>query len=71
MMRFILKNKADKWDNAVIVSDIDKLEVKAAFTKWVKLPEEDRTLFSDYLSENFPDNLIIDLREIEDCTVEE
>jgi hypothetical protein len=70
MMRFILKSRADKWDSAEIVSDIDKLEMKTAFYKWVKLPEGERTLFSDYLLENFPDNLIIDLGEIEDYTVE-
>ncbi|MDN4086027.1 hypothetical protein [Paenibacillus polymyxa] len=69
MIRFILASKKDKYDNAEIITDIDKPTIKFEFTKWLENHVEEGS-FSDYLRNKFPTKTIIDLDDIEDCSFE-
>ncbi|MNW68370.1 hypothetical protein D3C74_471220 [compost metagenome] len=69
MMRFILKSSKDKLDNAEIITNIDKLTVCGEYMKWLECYVEDGS-FSNYLFGKYPDKTVIDLDDIEDCSIE-
>lgn len=68
MMRFIIKNSTSQWDNVEMISDIDKLVVKVEYANWMasKLNE---CSFTEYISNKYPKNTVIDLDDIEDHSI--
>ncbi|QNR65419.1 hypothetical protein IAQ67_16115 [Paenibacillus peoriae] len=68
MMRFIIKNRTNKWDNVEMISDIDKLVVKVEFANWIA-SNSNECSFPEYISNKYPKNTVIDLDDIEDCSI--
>jgi hypothetical protein len=70
LIRFFLKSKTDEYDNAEILADLEKYQMAYEWGEWIKIPSEERTLFSDYLIEKYPNHQIFDIGEVEEYSVE-
>ncbi|MEC4565466.1 hypothetical protein L8C07_05870 [Paenibacillus sp. CMAA1739] len=68
MMKFILKSTISQWDDVEMISDIDKIVVKAEYTNWLA-SKSNECSFSEYISNKYPNDTVIDLNDIEDCSI--